>query len=114
TTPRAPVSVVSQVVDDGETRTARVGVNAGQIFKVDIVNGKRITSFFIGIAVNETEAGAADAADGRNMQFHRPGLHRYRLCTLGQQMVISLARIFYAERHAACRGAMLAGEIPGR
>ena len=107
----AAIHIVRQVIDQLEARAHRVLVHARQVFKVDVIDRKLVRPGVI--AVDQIDDRITDAADARNVQLHRPGLHLHGLGALRQKMVIGLARIAHAETHAAGRRAMLARKIPG-
>ena len=56
------------------------------------------------VAVDQIERAAADAFDGRDVQFHRPRPPRERLGAEVQRPPIGAGRVFDPERHGADAG----------
>jgi hypothetical protein len=65
----------------------------------------------VGVAVHEIQQRAADAPDGRNVQFHRPHLADEGFCPKTDCTLVGGLRIDHAEGHGAGAGAVLAGEL---
>jgi len=95
------------VIDQLEARTDRILVHARQIFEIDVVDIE-----IVAIAINQVNDRIADAANARNVQLARAGIHVHRLGALSQQMLVGLAGIADAKAHATGGRAMLAREIP--
>ena len=109
----AVVDVVREVIDHVEPGADGKLLHAVEIFEIDIVD-RQAVAVVIGIAIDQVNDRAADAADRRDPQFHRTGFDRDRLGPALEQFVIGLLRIADAEAHAAGGGAVLAGEEPCR
>ena len=108
----ARVNVVGEVIDGVEACARRIGINAGQVVEVDVVDRQIVALAGPIVAIDQIEDRPANAADRRDAQFHRAGFIGDRLCALGDEVSVSLGRIAHAKRHAAGRWAMLAGKIP--
>lgn len=104
----AAIHVVGQVVDDLEAGALRVAVHAFDEHKVDVIDRAAFAE-----AVDPVQRRAADALDGRQVQFHRPGFDMDRLGAQLERAVVGLLRVLDAERHAAHRRAMLGRKVGG-
>ena len=102
------------MVDQLKTGTFWASFNTGQIFKINIIDGQVIMACLALIFINQIQYGAANAANGRQSQFHRPGFHRHWLGTLCNQMVIGRPCILYTKRHAARARPMFTRKKPSR
>jgi len=97
---------MGQVIDDLQPRPHRVAVYAFDKDKINVVDRAAFT-----VAVNQVQRRAANAFDGRQVQFHWSGRDMHRLCAQFQRAVVGLLRVAHAKSHAADRRAVLGRKV---
>ena len=81
----------------------------GQELEVDVVDALAVLE-----AVDQVQRRAADAADRRQAQLHRPGRHLDRLRAQLERARVGLVRILHAKRQRAGARPVLGGEVAGQ
>ena len=98
----AAFDVVGQVIDAGQA--APPGIGRGQP-EIDVVQR------MLAEALDQVQAGAADAPDRRQVQFHRPGAVRNALGAELERAPVGIGGIADPEGKGAHRRAVQAGEV---
>ena len=89
----AAMDIVCQVVDDRETHTRGVRIDAGQRHEIDVVDCAARA-----IAVDEVDQAAANPLDRRDVELHRPDAAEHRLGAQFDRPLISHRGILHPER----------------
>jgi hypothetical protein len=105
----AAVDVVRQVVDQPQAVALGMAVDAVDELEVDVVDALAVLE-----AVDQVQRRAADALDGRQAQFHRPGRDLHRLRAALQRQRVGLVRVAHAKGQATGAGAVFGGEVRGQ
>ena len=102
------VHVMGQVIDKAKAAALGPPVSAVEIDEVDVVNRGAF-----GIAVDQVQDGAANAANRRQLEFHGAAGDVDGLRALGQRPRVSGRGVMHAKGHTAGARAVLLGVVRG-